>query len=80
LRVQLCEMAPEGGAEAHAHDDEDQILLVVEGRLVLRGGEDEELRVGSGEGAVIPAGTEHATEADAAGLTSYLVLTFPAEE
>jgi quercetin dioxygenase-like cupin family protein len=80
LRVQLCEMAPYGGAEAHTHDEQDQIFLVIVGALRVSDGDGgQELRVAAGDAVLIGARTPHATRADAPGPTSYLVLTFPAE-
>ncbi len=78
LRVQSCEMAPGGGAEAHAHAGEDQMFVVLEGEMVVRDDDGEDIVVAEGEALRIPAGAAHATRNDAAGPVRYLVLTFPA--
>ena len=79
LIVQHCEMAADGGAEPHAHDDQDQIFLVLEGALAVsddRGGVQE---VAGGEALMIPAGVPHGTQNAADRTTAYFVLTYPAQ-
>lgn len=80
LTVQLCEMAADGGAEPHAHEAQDQMFIVLDGALTVRGGEREELVVGAGEALRIPAGAVHATVNPGLGATRYLVLTYPAAQ
>jgi mannose-6-phosphate isomerase-like protein (cupin superfamily) len=77
LTVQVCEMATEGGAEPHAHEAHDQMFLVLDGALVVRGGGGSELVVRRGEAVRIPAGAVHATVNGCDGPTSYVVLTYP---
>jgi quercetin dioxygenase-like cupin family protein len=78
LRVQLCEMAPDGGAEPHAHDGQDQMFVVLEGALEVRGDGGPPLVARAGEAVRIPAGEPHATVNGAGGPACYLVLTYPA--
>jgi quercetin dioxygenase-like cupin family protein len=81
LTVQLCEMARDGGAEPHVHEAQDQMFIVLDGALTVRGdGAGEDLVVGAGEALRIPAGAAHATVSAAAGSTRYLVLTYPAAQ
>jgi mannose-6-phosphate isomerase-like protein (cupin superfamily) len=47
----------------HAHDAEDELFLVVKGRLKLEF-RDSEVWLGEGELAVVPRGTEHRSIAD----------------
>lgn len=42
----------------HRHDDEDELFLVVKGRLVLRF-RDSEVALGEGEMCIVPRGTDH---------------------
>lgn len=42
----------------HRHDDEDEMFLVVKGRLVLRF-RDREVTLGEGEMCIVPRGTDH---------------------
>ena len=53
----------QGSLAWHAHDDEDELFLVVRGRLViqLRGGD---VSIGPGEFYVVPRGTPHNPVAD----------------
>lgn len=78
LTVQVCEMSADGGAEPHAHEAQDQMFLVVDGALVVRGDGDREIVVRDGEALRVPAGSIHATSNGAERPTSYLVLTYPA--
>jgi quercetin dioxygenase-like cupin family protein len=39
LTVQVCEMAPDGGAEPHTHEAHDQMFLVLDGALRRRPGQ-----------------------------------------
>ena len=74
--LQHCEMAPGGGAEAHAHDEQDQVFYVLEGHLQVRDGDGREVMVHPGEALLIPAGAAHATVNDGADVARYLVLTY----
>jgi mannose-6-phosphate isomerase-like protein (cupin superfamily) len=47
----------------HKHEQEDELFLVIKGRLVIRL-RDGELRIGEGEFAIIPRGVEHLPVAD----------------
>ena len=47
-----------GEFEWHKHDHEDELFLVVKGRLTIKL-RDQELHIGEGELAVIPKGVEH---------------------
>ena len=78
LTVQVCEMAPDGGAEPHAHDAHDQMFVVLEGALAVRDGADSEILVRGGEALRIPAAAVHATLNGGEGPARYLVLTYPA--
>jgi mannose-6-phosphate isomerase-like protein (cupin superfamily) len=78
LTVQLCEMATEGGAEPHAHKAQDQMFVVLDGALTVRGDGDGVIVVRGGEALRIPAGAVHATANRGGVPTSYLVLTYPA--
>lgn len=78
LTVQLCEMAPGGGAEPHAHDAQDQMFVVLKGALTVRGDEAGETAVRAGEALRISAGAVHATVNDGEQPACYLVLTYPA--
>jgi mannose-6-phosphate isomerase-like protein (cupin superfamily) len=53
-----------GSTEWHAHDDQDELFLVLEGRLIveLRDGE---VELGEGDMLVVPRGVEHRPRADA---------------
>ncbi len=42
----------------HHHEDEDELFLVVKGRLVIKL-RDRDIRLGEGEFAIIPRGVEH---------------------
>ncbi len=42
----------------HRHENEDELFLVVKGRLVIRL-RDQDLQLGEGEMAIIPKGVEH---------------------
>ena|SRR5215212_5556057 len=75
---QHCEMEPGGGAEAHAHDDQDQIFYVLEGHLRVSGGDGRKMTVNPGDALLIPAGALHATVNDGAVAARYLVLTYGA--
>jgi quercetin dioxygenase-like cupin family protein len=77
LRVQMCEMAPDGGAESHAHAADDQMFVVLEGALEVRGEGGVTLVARAGEAVRIPAGDPHATVNGADGPARYVVLTYP---
>jgi mannose-6-phosphate isomerase-like protein (cupin superfamily) len=77
LTLQLCEMAAEGGAEPHAHQDHDQIFFVISGRLRVVDGSGRETFVDSGQGVLITAGTEHGTDNAIDDISKYLVVTYP---
>ena len=79
LIVQFCEMAPDGGAEPHVHDTQNQMFVVLRGALAVRGAADDVVVVHAGEALRIPAGTRHATVSADEGSTDYLVLTYPAQ-
>ena len=64
----------EGEFVWHHHDDEDELFLVVDGRLRMQL-RDRELEVGPGQFVVIPKGVEHRPVADA---TVHVVLIEPA--
>jgi quercetin dioxygenase-like cupin family protein len=76
LVFQHCEMRPGGGAESHAHDEQDQIFFVLEGRLRVSGADGPDVMVNQGEALLIPAGAAHATINDGTDVTRYLVLTY----
>jgi mannose-6-phosphate isomerase-like protein (cupin superfamily) len=76
LDVQVCEMAADGGAEPHVHDAQNQMFVVLEGTLTVRGGGDR-IDVRAGEALRIPAGATHATVNGGSETTRYLVLTYP---
>jgi quercetin dioxygenase-like cupin family protein len=78
LRVQACEMVAGGGAESHVHEDHDQMFVVLDGALVVRGADGHELVARGGEAVRIPAGSPHATVNDSDRTARYLVLTYPA--
>lgn len=72
---QLVKLAKvEGDFVWHAHDDEDELFLVVRGRLVLefRHGE---VELGPGELCIVPKGMEHKPRADE---ETHLLLIEPA--
>lgn len=48
----------------HAHEDEDELFLVLRGRLTIRLEGDREVVVGPGEVFVVPAGTRHNPRAE----------------
>jgi len=52
-----------GATTWHAHDDQDEVFLVIKGELVvqLRSGD---VTLGAGELLVVPRGTEHCPRAD----------------
>jgi len=47
----------------HHHDDEDELFLILKGRLTIKL-RDGEIRLGPGELAVVPKGVEHQPVAD----------------
>jgi mannose-6-phosphate isomerase-like protein (cupin superfamily) len=49
----------EGEFVWHHHDDADELFLVVEGRLVLRFRDRDDVELGAGELYVVPRGVEH---------------------
>ena len=73
---QHCEMDPGGGAESHAHDEQDQIFYVLGGRLRVRGGDGRDVMVDRHDALLIPAGAPHATMNDGPDVAQYLVLTY----
>jgi mannose-6-phosphate isomerase-like protein (cupin superfamily) len=77
IRVQLCEMSPDGGAEPHLHEDQDQMFLVIEGRLQVTDGDGRGVEVEAGQALSIPAGIEHGTTNDSDGVARYVVITCP---
>jgi quercetin dioxygenase-like cupin family protein len=78
IRLQYCEMEGGGGAEAHVHDDVDQILLVVDGSLNVRASEGEDgITAGEGDAVYIPAGAPHATKPVNDQRVTYVAVTFP---
>ena len=52
-----------GSFEWHSHADEDELFLVIEGRMRMRL-RDGEIELEPGEMIIIPRGTEHLPEAD----------------
>ena len=78
LVVQHCEMEPGGGAVPHAHADQDQMFVVVPGRLNVRDQAGHETDVRAGEAMKIPAGAVHGTENRSDIVASYFVVTYPA--
>ena len=77
LRLQVCEMGSDGGATAHAHDEQDQIFFLLEGALDVEGPGAETVTVRAGEALLIPAGCTHATVNHGRETARYLVLTLP---
>lgn len=53
----------EGTFDWHRHDAEDELFLVVKGRLVVRL-RDQDIELGEGEMVIIPHGVEHQPVAD----------------
>ena len=80
LTVQFCHMAPDGGADPHVHNEQDQMFFVLRGALEVRGAADGVVVVRAGEALRIPAGACHATVSAHEGSTDYLVLTYPAAQ
>ncbi len=54
----------EGAFEWHHHDLEDELFLVVKGRLTIKLRDQDDLVLNEGECAVIPRGTQHLPVAD----------------
>jgi mannose-6-phosphate isomerase-like protein (cupin superfamily) len=48
----------QGAFEWHSHEDEDEMFLVIEGRMTLRF-RDRDVELGPGECLVVPRGVEH---------------------
>jgi len=53
----------QGAFEWHSHEDEDEMFLVIEGRMTLRF-RDRDVELGPGECLVVPRGVEHMPVAD----------------
>jgi mannose-6-phosphate isomerase-like protein (cupin superfamily) len=53
-----------GSTNWHAHDDQDEVFLVLAGRLVVEL-RDREVELGEGELLIVPRGIEHRPRADA---------------
>jgi quercetin dioxygenase-like cupin family protein len=77
LVFQHCEMEPGGGAEAHEHEDQDQIFYLLAGTLRVTSGDRDEVMLSAGDALVIPAGVPHATVNGGSDPARYLVLTYP---
>ncbi|MBI4638317.1 MAG: cupin domain-containing protein [Candidatus Rokubacteria bacterium] len=77
-RVQLdlyC-LKPGQAQKLHAHDDQDKIYVVLEGRARVRLG-DAEHALGAGEAVLAPAGTPHGLENDGETPVVALVVVTP---
>ena len=57
--VGLAVIEPGAGAPLHVHDDADEVLIVVEGRVEFRLGLEERQVVDAGHTVAIPAGLPH---------------------
>jgi quercetin dioxygenase-like cupin family protein len=64
-------LEPGAGAPLHVHPDTDEILIVLEGELDVRLG-DERRSVGAGHTVAIPAGTPHAFVALGPGTARFI--------
>jgi len=65
FQVKLAKL--EGAFVWHHHAEEDELFLVIRGRLRMRlrdGGEERELLLDPGELVIVPHGVEHCPEAD----------------
>jgi quercetin dioxygenase-like cupin family protein len=63
LRIGLASYPPGGEAPSSMHDDEDEILVPLQGRATLIGSSAEET-LEPGDVALVPAGEQHAIHAD----------------
>lgn len=63
LRIGLASYAAGGAAPASIHEDEDEILVPLQGRATLIGSGAEET-LDPGDVALVPAGEQHAIHAD----------------
>jgi len=62
MHVKLAKL--QGEFEWHAHEDEDELFLVVQGTMVLKVRGQEDVVMESGDFAVVPRGVEHRPVAD----------------
>ena len=76
IRVQLCEMFPGGGAEPHLHPRQDQLFIVIDGRLEVEGEAEPPVAVDSGQAVLIPAGVRHGTNNVSDSPARYIVITY----
>jgi mannose-6-phosphate isomerase-like protein (cupin superfamily) len=78
VRLQVCDMEADGGAEAHVHDADEQVFYVISGELRVSDGSGTDVTVRAGQALRIPAGVPHGTTNTAATPTRYLAFTYPA--
>jgi quercetin dioxygenase-like cupin family protein len=65
FNLSVVVLAPGQGVSRHAHDDEDDSFLVLEGTLSLTVGDDDRrVEAGAGTFVLVPAGTPHAIAND----------------
>ena len=75
-QLDLYCLAPGQHQKPHAHDDQDKIYFVLDGRgRVVVGGQSETLE--AGEAIVAPAGVSHGIANDGAGPLTVLVVVTP---
>jgi quercetin dioxygenase-like cupin family protein len=74
VKVSVCEMAPGGCADPHAHPDARQTLLVLEGELVVDAG-GAEVVVGPQEAVVLDPSVRHAVANRGAAGARYIAVT-----
>ena len=66
-------MEPNGGADAHTHENMEQLFIVLKGALIMKS-DQEEVRIEEGEAVLVYPGESHETLADNQE-TDYLVVT-----
>ena len=74
LRASLGRLEKNGRADAHVHEDADQLFIILKGEMVMKSGQ-QEVRLKEGEAALIPPGEVHENYNGWEGQTEYLVIT-----
>lgn len=74
MRTYLITMDHDGRTDPHAHADAEQLFVVLEGELSIKGAEGE-IRIKEGEAAFVPAGDSHLVSNGIEGKTEYLAIT-----
>ena len=74
MKVSFGRFEPKGVVEAHKHENEEQVYIVLKGVMIVKNEEGQEVRAHEGEALFIYPGELHSASAESEG-TDYICIT-----